>query len=376
MMRSVYGRNKSLLFKLEHELRQSLHHLLGMLELVVAEPLSPAQEGYLSECRAGADRLLQVANDVSELASTERLDSPDSAFSLARMVEEVAGIMTPLALRKGLEFRWSLDPAVPECVFSQRESIQDMLRRLLDNSIRFTTRGSVSLAVTSSPLEGLGLVLLIFDVIDTGPGIPQEIQDEFASPPSAPRTGFGLSVVRKRLEDINGELTVQSSTFEGATMRISLPVKPAAAPAPVVETVAGGPGAPAHASVPLKLLVAEDSNDSFNVFQVYVQGEGHTVSRALNGVEAVGMAMANEYDVILMDIDMPVMDGYTATRTIREWETRQGRARIPIVLLSAESPERQRRFGAAAGCSGYLTKPVPKSDVLRALRYFSPPPAV
>jgi CheY-like chemotaxis protein len=83
------------------------------------------------------------------------------------------------------------------------------------------------------------------------------------------------------------------------------------------------------------------------------------------------MVKANEYDLIMMDIDMPVMDGYTATRTIREWETQQGRTRIPIVLLSAESASRQRQIGASVGCSGYLTKPVAKSDVLKALHYFS-----
>jgi CheY-like chemotaxis protein len=130
-------------------------------------------------------------------------------------------------------------------------------------------------------------------------------------------------------------------------------------------------GVQPRAAVPLKLLVAEDSNDSFNLFQVYVRGEGHTVSRAFTGAEAVDMVKTNEYDLVMMDVDMPVMDGYTATRTIREWETRQGRTRIPIVLLSAESAQRQRRIGASIGCSGYLTKPAPREAVLRALSYFS-----
>jgi len=371
MTKYTYGRSKSLLFKLEHELRQSLHHLMGMLELAAEEPLSPAQMGHLSECRAGADRLLQIADDVAELAAPDRLHPPGSTFCLTTIVEEVADIMLPLARRKGLEFNLSVDPSIPTYVFSERDTIQDMLRRLLDNSIKFTARGSVALSVTSAPLDPSDSALVVFDVIDTGPGITQAILDEFESPEGSLRTGVDLSVVQRRLDDMNGELTVLSSTSAGTAMRISLPLKLVIAAPPPVEGPVGDPGGPPRGTLPLRLLVAEDSNDSFNVFQVYVKGEGHAVSRAFNGSEAVDMVKANEYDIIVMDIDMPVMDGYTATRKIREWETQQGRTRIPIVMLSAESALRQRSVGASVGCSGYLTKPVPKSAVLKALNYFS-----
>src|SRR6476646_10375660 len=168
MTKYTYGRSKSLLFKLEHELRQSLHHMMGMLELAAEEPLSPSQMGHLSECRAGADRLLQIANDVTELAAPERPHAPDSTFCLSTIVEEVADIMMPLARRKGLEFNLSVDPSIPTYVFSERDTIQDMLRRLLDNSIKFTERGRVSLSVTSAPLGPSDSALVVFDVIDTG----------------------------------------------------------------------------------------------------------------------------------------------------------------------------------------------------------------
>src|SRR3989442_1478428 len=133
---------------------------------------------------------------------------------------------------------------------------------------------------------------------------------------------------------MKGELAVHSSTSDGTALRMSLPVKLALSAPQAVETAGGDPGGKLYAPRPLRLLVAEDSNDSFNVLQVYVKEERHAVSRALNGAEAVDMVKANEYDLIVMDIDMPVMDGYTATRTIREWETQQGRTRIPIVMLS------------------------------------------
>jgi signal transduction histidine kinase len=143
-------RNKSLLLKLQHELRQSLHSIMGLLELASEETSSPAQAVYLSQCRSGADQLLQVANDVAELASTDRLASSGEIFCLSDMVEEVAGVMAALAHRKGLEFSWSVDPSVPKYVFSERDTIQDMLRRILDNSIKYTAHGSIALSVTSA----------------------------------------------------------------------------------------------------------------------------------------------------------------------------------------------------------------------------------
>ncbi|HTM48207.1 MAG TPA: response regulator [Bryobacteraceae bacterium] len=367
----TYGRSKSLLFKLEHEIRQTLHHLMGMLEIAMEAPLTAAQAAYLGECRAGADRLLQVANDVAELADPDRPSPSVSTFSPAAMAQEAGEIMAAIALQKGLEFRLSVEPTIPEFVSSERDMIQDILRRILDNSIKFTARGSITLSVTSERLAEPDSAMLIFDVIDTGPGISKEILEEFREPAESARTGLGISVVQRRLADMNGRFTVESSTVQGTAVRISLPVKLPCSPPAAVKATERDLSAQPPAALPLKLLVAEDSNDSFNLFQVYVRGQGHAVSRALNGAEAVAMVQCNEYDLVVMDVDMPLMDGYTATRTIREWETQQGRTRIPIVLLSAESASRQRQMGASIGCSGYLTKPVPREEVLRALNYFS-----
>src|SRR5262249_31974482 len=115
------------------------------------------------------------------------------------------------------------------------------------------------------------------------------------------------------------------------------------------------------------------SDESFLLIQAYTQSEGHQVLRALNGAEAVEMAKAVDYDFVVMDANMPVMDGYTATGLIREWETKTGRTRRPILILSADDSETQMRNGAAVGCSGYLTKPTTKAKVLTALAYYTSP---
>jgi CheY-like chemotaxis protein len=167
---------------------------------------------------------------------------------------------------------------------------------------------------------------------------------------------------------MKGGLACVSSSSSGTTLQISLPMQVDATK--TVSTGASSSFATQHRIAQLRLLVVEDSDDSFALLQAYLKEEGHPISRACNGAEAVEMAQSGSYDLILMDIDMPVMDGYTATRTIREWETKHRRRRAPIVLLSADSALRQRRVGAAAGCSGYLTKPTTKRQVLQALHFY------
>jgi CheY-like chemotaxis protein len=245
------------------------------------------------------------------------------------------------------------------------------LRRILDNSIKFTATGGIELSVKSASPGGSAWALITFEVRDTGPGFTSDILAELDSPADSPRTGLGLSIVQARLSDLKGELRIPSSSSDGTMVQVCLPLKVAACASPAEHSGNPGDRTRTEAIPPLRLLVVEDSDDSFNLFQVYVKGQGHTVSRAFNGSEAVEMVKNNDYDLIMMDIDMPVMNGYAATRTIREWETLERRIRIPIVLLSAESASSQRRLGASAGCSGYLTKPVPKEVVLKALYYFS-----
>jgi len=121
----------------------------------------------------------------------------------------------------------------------------------------------------------------------------------------------------------------------------------------------------------LNILIAEDSDRSYYVLESYLEGEPHRLTRAQDGATAVERFKTGGYDLVLMDVHMPVMDGYAAARAIREWETTDGRARVPIVVLSSDSPETQRENGARVGCSGYITKPASKVAVLSALKRFA-----
>ena len=180
-----------------------------------------------------------------------------------------------------------------------------------------------------------------------------------------------MEIVRRRALAMQGELTCLSSLSGGTTLRICLPMQVEASRR--IQAGESSRGFDPCQAPPLRLLVVEDSDDSFALVQEYLREEGHQVSRALNGVEAVDMTQSGSYDLILMDVNMPLMDGYTATRAIREWETLCRSRRTPIILLSAESAARQRRIGAAVGCSGYLSKPTTKRQVLQALHFYGAP---
>ncbi len=363
-----------LLIRLANEIRQTLHLVIGLLELTTEEPLSTSQLENLSHCKASADQLLRTANDVSELASSEPLAPSMAPFSLICAIGEVVDVMRILAERKDLELRCSLDSNVPDQIVADKDVIQGVLHRLLENSIKFTDSGSIAVSVTSRAVEPNSSVLIL-EIADTGTGMPSEVlASHFQSSEVPLSPGLGLPLVRKRLSEAAGEFSIIDSTCDGTILRISVPISFVAGGASRASKQQDELSSPDD-SFPLKLLVVEDSDESFALFQAYVRGEGHRVSRALNGALGVEMVKSGEYDLVLMDVHMPVMDGYSATRTIREWETRSGRTRLPILLLSAEDRLLQMRSGALVGCSGYITKPARKSEVLRALNHFGKPAA-
>jgi CheY-like chemotaxis protein len=196
-------------------------------------------------------------------------------------------------------------------------------------------------------------------------------QDDFAFDSSLPGSeALGLAAARNLVIALGGCVQASAASSTGTRITVIIPV--------AAESVALKPLQPGQERSPsansfLRILVAEDSEDSFQLFKAYLKGEPHTITRAVNGAEAVQLATAEAFDIVFMDIRMPVMDGYDATRQIREWETGKDRARMPIVVLSAEDLRTQRRQGALAGCSGHLLKPLRKDQLLEAIKTYSMP---
>jgi CheY-like chemotaxis protein len=358
--------------RLSNEVRHGLHHILGLIELTAEQPLSESQLHYLDRCRETADQLRREADDLTELARPEGLAADFTSFDASEAIGEIAGLMAALAERKGLSFLWTVDPGQTARIVGDKYLLQDMLRRLLDNAIRFTESGSVGMQVARC-LTPSGDPALTFEITDTGTGIPPEVLEDFSGVVSQPRLqGLSLRILQKRLQGLHGSIAISPNLPHGTTIRVLVPVTPAAADPENVPSAEKPEKL--YSRMPVRVLVAEDSDDSFLVFAAYGEPEGYQVSRAFNGAEAVEMAQTVEYDFIVMDVNMPRMDGYSAIRLIREWETEQRRPRIPILLLSADNLQRQMALGGAAGCSGHLTKPATKAQLLAALRYFSHAP--
>ena len=218
---------EDLLITLRNEMRRQLHLVIGMLEATTQGPLTPPQLEHISQCRAIADQLLRLGDDLVELASPQQPTPTPSAapFSSASVIGEVISVMRVLAGHKGLELRFSMDASVPDELVSDKDLLQSILHRVLDNSIRFTSHGRIVVSVTSGAMWAPSPMLII-EVSDTGPGMPAEILAANWAPTQLPpiKNGIGLALIHSRLSVAGGKFTIVDSTCEGTTVRISVPI--------------------------------------------------------------------------------------------------------------------------------------------------------
>jgi len=358
-----------LMAKLENDAANELHSMLGILELIAEGPLTPSQSKYLRVCRSSADRLLRNIQNVSMLVNPDTAPGNISDFDLQATLQGVTSLMEVLAQRKGLNLACEISSHAPRRVAGDRGGLEDILFRLLDNAIRFTDRGQVQVLVSSIPKAAK--VWIQFDICDTGPGIPPDIIASVTGPVPSQTLGkgLGLPVVSKLVAGMGGQLTFGSQDRGGTRVTVSLPFTEPAIPRPA-EDRKKTEDRPSVA-LPMNILVAEDSDDSYYVLEAFL-GEQHKLTRAVDGAQAIEMFKAGNYDLVFMDVHMPGVDGYSAARAIRQWESSGTRARIPIVVLSSDSPQTQMQHGAKAGCSAYLTKPVSKGALLKVLSRYSP----
>jgi CheY-like chemotaxis protein len=314
-----------------------------------------------------------LVQNVCQFVCLENVKSRLSEIDLEAVVADTAGLMEDLARRKGLNLTAEIRPGTPTAVTGDRRHLENILLRLIDNSIKFTAQGSIQLIVTKCE-DYSNRRRIEFIVCDSGPGIPEDTITRVLDPaaPDLGNQGLGLPIVYQLVRGMGGELSIDRLDGGGSRVTASLPLQ-----------ASGVSGSPEPSGTehtqrqswepvrPLNILVAEDSDQSYYVIESYLEGEGHKLTRAQNGAIAVDRFKNGGCDLVLMDVHMPVMDGYAATRAIREWETTDGRARVPIVVLSSDSPEIQRENGAKAGCSGYITKPASKESVLSWLKRFA-----
>lgn len=356
---------------MSHEVRTPLHGVMGTLALLLDTALDAEQRAYAETAQRCGATLLHTVNELLDLSRIEagKLGIHSDPFSLADIVKDVLDLLAPAAAEKGIELSASLDHLLPGQLVGDPSRIRQVLINLTDNAVKFTHRGSVELRIAALPDGHVG-----FAVTDTGIGIPPKLRQSlftrFAQADPAGEqigSGLGLAICKRLVALMGGQIAVDSTPGRGSTFFFDLPLAhvpesgtppPRIAPQPVVvQPLAGAHG---------RILLAEDGKANQLVAAAILRKAGYTVELARDGAEAAAAAESSDYDLILMDIRMPLMDGYAATRAIRAVPGPRGR--VPIIAMTASVMPGDSERCTAAGMDGHLAKPLGKVELLAAVQ--------
>lgn len=361
---------------MSHELRTPLNGVLGMVDLIQEEPLTKRQRDYLGTARQATEDLLTVISDILDYARMDSgsLELENQEFDLRTLIANCAASYRYAAEQQGLALDVNFLGDWPEkpLVIGDAPRVRQILAGLLDNSLKFTSNGFVSVRTSWLPLES-NCVLFTCSVSDTGTGIPGDrltnIFHSFEQLDNSDTrahngTGLGLSLVQRLVELMGGHIQVESDIGEGSSFRFELPFElseqPGAGPSALPDEPREQLGSTAWA------LVVEDNAVNQKVTTTLLNRLGFHVDSAHNGQEAIDRVKTKHegYEVILMDCQMPLMDGYEATLVIREWEQSNGQSGAPIIALTADVSHETENRCLASGMNDYIPKPV-RRDALR-----------
>jgi PAS domain S-box-containing protein len=371
------SRTKSeFLASMSHEIRTPMNAIMGIADLLAKTALSPEQGKYVQIFRRAGDNLLNLINDILDLSKVEasQLELEQTGFSLHDHLEKVMEMVATRANEKGLALVCEIAPGVPNDLVGDPTRLRQVLLNLLGNAIKFTESGEVSLRVTEDGNFAVPTALR-FAVADTGIGIPSEklgrVFERFTQADSSTTrrfggSGLGLTISRRLVELMGGRIWVESGVGKGSVFSFAVPFEIwPSTNRPALITVGADPEAQLPA---LRILLAEDSADNCTITMAYLEDTPYQVDIAETGAIACEKFTSGHYDLVLMDRQMPVMDGLTATRSIRAWEQANDRPPTPIIALTASALKGDREMCLAAGCTAFLTKPIKQEVLLQAIK--------
>jgi signal transduction histidine kinase/ActR/RegA family two-component response regulator len=383
------------LANMSHEIRTPLNGVVGMIELLRLTDPTEAQQHYIEGATQSSQALLRLIDDVLDLSKIEagKLELELTPFHLPSLVHDARSLFSDQARAKGLALSATVASDLNLVVMGDAHRLRQVLTNLVSNAVKFTSEGTVTIGASLQEDRGAAMRVR-FTVTDTGVGIPASKQDmifeAFSQADSSTTrryggTGLGLSIARQLCHMMGGEIGVESTVGKGSTFWFTTLLRKheaaAAQPTPVAPTQAPQPAPAPAVTTPasvspvqrefrealgrtglatIRILLVEDNPANLRVTQALLEAIGCHVSTARNGLEAVSAYRDGEFDLVLMDCQMPEMDGYEATRAIRQLEAIQGR-RTPIVALTAHALDGSRDMSLGAGMNDHLTKPLTMS---------------